>query len=414
MSDQRIQGLRYDWHFWARPSQIAPDWPWRIWFLCAGRGYGKTRTGAEWIRDEVENTKEKLHIALIAKTPADARDVMIQGPAGILKIAPPWMRPDYKPSLRRLFWPNGCEATVYSSKEFDTLRGPAHHLFWADEIASWHYPKETWDNLMMGLRLGDNPRGVVTSTPRPIAIVKDLIGRKGKDVALTGGSTYENRANLPPAYFTEIISKYEGTTLGRQELYAELIADNPEALWNRELLDANRRLEAPELKRVAVAIDPPASSGKDAAEAGIIGGGIGKDTHGYLIEDASLEKATPNQWGTAAVTLYHKIKANFIIAEANNGGDMVEHVIKTFDTRIPVKLVHASRGKYTRAEPVAGLDEQHKIHHVGTFGKLEDQLCQWVPGDKSPDRLDARVWLFTELMLGDAPGEIKQVKLVGI
>lgn len=349
-------------------------------------------------------------MALVAKTPADARDVMIQGPSGILNISAPWERPTYKPSVRKLSWPNGCEGTVYSSKEYDTLRGPAHHKAWADEIAAWHYPKETWDNLMFGLRLGENPQAVVTSTPRPIPLIKSFFERAGRDVAISSGSTYENRGHLPRAFFDEIISRYEGTTLGQQELYAKLISDDPRALWTRATIEKYRVLKAPELRRIVIAIDPPAASKDDSAEAGITAEGLGDDGHGYLLEDASVAKASPEKWGRVAVVLYHKLKANSIIAEGNNGGEMVTHVIRSIDDRVPVELVHASRGKATRAEPIAAMYEQGKIHHVGTHGALEDQMCTWVPGDKSPDRMDSAVWGLTKLLVTSATGGVRKAR----
>jgi phage terminase large subunit-like protein len=406
LSDEQLLDLKFDWKFWSRPNQRPPKWAWFIWFLCAGRGFGKTRTGAEYVRDEVRTLTKALgpiHVGFIAKTPADARKVMIDSPAksGILNVSHPTERPIYNPSNKSLFWPNGSIGTIYSSKEYDSLRGPAHHLIWADEIGSWHYPQETWDNAMFGLRLGPNPRAIVTSTPRPIPIIKDFFSRKDHDVAITSGSTYENIAHLPPRFLQTIIDKYKGTTLGEQEIYAKLISDDPRALWSRDLLESLRRTKHPELKRTVVAVDPPASSGPNSAEAGIIGAGIGIDGFGYLLEDASVEFATPKKWGRAAITLYHKLQANWIVAEANNGGEMVKEVIHGIDANVPVELVHASKGKFARAEPVSSLYEQKKIFHLGLFGPLEDQLCNWVPGgdSRSPDRLDALVWAFTKLMV---------------
>jgi phage terminase large subunit-like protein len=408
LSDEQLLELKFDWKFWSRPSQRPPKWDWFIWFLCAGRGFGKTRTGAEFIRDQVREMTEALgpiHVGFIAKTPADARKVMIDSPAGsgIINVSAPHERPVYNPSTKLLYWPNGSMATVYSSKEYDSLRGPAHHLLWADEIASWHYPQETWDNAMFGLRLGPNPRAIVTSTPRPIPIIKDFFARNKVDVAITTGSTYENIGHLPPRFLQTILDKYKGTSLGEQEIFAKLISDDPRALWSRSLLEDKRIriLRHPELKRVAVAVDPPASSREGSAECGIVGAGIGIDERGYLLEDASLGPATPKKWGRAAVTLYHKIKANWIVAEGNNGGEMVSEVIHGIDPNVPVEIVHASKGKFARAEPVSSLYEQYKISHVGTFGPLEDQLCNWVPGgdSPSPDRLDALVWAFTKLMV---------------
>ncbi len=346
-----------------------------------------------------------IHVGFIAKTPADARKVMIDSPAGsgIVNVSHPSERPSYNPSTKLLYWPNGSTGTVYSSKEYESLRGPAHHLIWGDEIGSWHYPQETWDNAMFGLRLGPNPRAIVTSTPRPIPIIKDLFSRSGTDVAITSGSTYENVGHLPPRFLKTILDKYKGTILGQQEIYAKLISDDPRALWSRTLLEDKRIriLKHPELKRTVVSIDPPATSGPNSDECGIVGAALGIDDRGYLLEDASVSFATPKKWGRAAVVLYHKISANWIVAEANNGGEMVSEVIHSIDPNVPVELVHASKGKFARAEPVSSLYEQYKISHVGTFGELEDQLCNWVPGGEyaSPDRLDALVWAFTKLMV---------------
>lgn len=406
-SDKQLLELWYTWAFWARDEQVAPGGNWTIWFYCAGRGAGKTRSGAEYIRSCVEHSKRPIRVALVAKTPADARDVMVQGVSGLLTVCPPWNRPEYVETKRKLVWPNGSLGYVYSSAEYDTLRGPAHHFAWCDELASWHYPQQTWDNLMLGLRLGEHPKCVVTSTPRPIALIRELLSRVDKDVALSTGSTYDNRANLPEAFFQEIVSKYEGTTLGQQELHAQVISDVPGALWTRATLDTTRLTQpARDMYRIVVAIDPPASSGEDSAECGITAGGRGEDGHAYLLDDCSM-RASPDRWAREAVALYHVLKADLIVAEANQGGEMVRHTIRTVDANVPVKLVHATKGKHTRAEPVAALYEQGKCHHIGYFGELEDQLCTWKPGAKSPDRLDSLVWLMTELMLeGRAPGDM--------
>jgi len=418
LSDEECLKLQYDWGFWSRPSQRPPKWDWFIWFLCAGRGFGKTRTGAEFVRGEVKRLTAEIgpiHVGFIAKTPADARKVMIDSPAGsgIINVSHPSERPIYNPSKKTLYWPNGSIGTVYSSKEFDSLRGPAHHLIWADEVASWHYPQETWDNAMFGLRLGANPRAIVTTTPRPIPVIKDLVSRKGVDVAITSGSTYENIGHLAPRFLKTIIEKYRGTTIGQQEIFAKVISDDPRALWNRDLLEKVRVTKHPELKRTVVAVDPPASSKEGSDECGIVGCGLGINDRGYLLEDKSLGPATPKKWGREAVTLYHKLEANWIVAEGNNGGEMVKEVIHGIDPNVPVEIVFASKGKYARAEPVSSLYEQKKIFHLGLFGPLEDQLCNWVPGgdERSPDRLDALVWGFTKLMV-KAGGKVTEDSLI--
>lgn len=386
--------LFYDWQFWARPEQLPPDGDWRVWVIQAGRGFGKTRTGAEWVRSLAEQGKAS-RIALVGRTPADIRDIMIEGESGLLAICPPDNRPHWSPSLRRLAWPNGVIATTYSGADPDILRGPQHDAAWCDELASWKYAQATWDNLMFGLRLGDDPRCVVTTTPKPIPLFKDLVKRKTTRV--TRGSTYDNIGNLASAFIEQIVAQYEGTRLGQQELKGEIIDDNPGALWKRDQIEALRVLKAPELVRIVVGVDPEGSSGEGSAETGIIGVGLGVDGHLYVMADNSL-RATPNGWARAAVTTYNNLKADRIIGEQNNGGEMVESTVRTVDAHISYKGVYASRGKRTRAEPVSSLYEQKKVHHVGMFAELEDQMCQWEPGETSPDRLDALVWGATELM----------------
>jgi len=378
------------------------DW-WHIWFVKAGRGWGKTRTGAEFVRHHVEKGLAG-HIALVAPTAADARDVMVEeGDSSLLRISPPWCKPHYEPSKRRVTWPNGATATLYSAEEPDRLRGPQHDLAWADEIASWKYAEEAWDNLMFGLRQGKHPRGIATSTPKPIKLVRDLLARVGQDVVLSGGPTYENADNLAESFLREILGKYEGTTLGRQEIYAELLDDTPGALWTRGLIDRHRVKTFPDLVRVVIGVDPAVTSGPDSAETGILVAGKGVDGRGYVLADRSC-RLSPHGWGSRTVMAYDDFIADLVVGEVNNGGDMVEHVIRTIRPNISYKSVRASRGKAVRAQPVASLYEQGRISHVGAFEKLEDQLCNWVPGgvDWSPDRLDALVWALTELMLGGA------------
>tara|TARA_R100001463_G_scaffold675_4_gene3096 strand:+ start:16464 stop:17798 length:1335 start_codon:yes stop_codon:yes gene_type:complete len=397
LSQVQKQKLLYHWPTWARPSQLSPEWNWRVWLLLAGRGFGKTRCGAEFIRQEVDGNRAG-HIALIAPTAADARDTMIEGESGLLGVFPSDQRPTYEPSKRRITFHTGAVATTYSADEPDRLRGPNHDLAWCDELAAWRYP-EAWDMLNFGLRIGENPRAVVTTTPRPTSLIKSLITRS--DVHTTRGSTFDNAANLASAFLDEVTARYEGTRLGRQELHAEILDDVDGALWNRDMLDANRVTELPFLKRIVIAIDPAISSNTDSAETGIVAVGVDERNHGYVLEDRST-RGTPNEWARQAIALYHTLKADKIIAESNQGGDMVKHTLATVDDNVPIRLVHASRGKRTRAEPVAALYEQGKVHHVGAFNQLEDQLCSWVPGESaSPDRLDALVWGATELLVGN-------------
>lgn len=395
---------RYRWSFWARDEQLPPDGTWLIWLILAGRGWGKTRTGAEWVQREV--TAGRRHsLALIGSTVADIRDIMIEGESGILQIAPPWFKPEYKPSLRKVVWPNGAEAITYSAEDPDQLRGPNVDGAWCDELAAWKYAREAWDMLMFTLRSGDDPRAVVTTTPRPTKIVRELVNSPTTHV--TRGRTADNAANLAPAFMAHIVAKYAGTRLGRQELDAEILDDNPGALWKRDELDGHRVIKHPDLVRVEVGVDPAATSGEDSDETGIIGAGVDATGHGYVLEDASL-RGTPHQWATAAVTLYHKLRADRIVAEVNNGGEMVEYTIHTIDPSVPVKMVHASRGKVTRAEPISTAYERGGVSHVGTFPTLEDQLCAWTQGDKSPDRLDALVWVLTDLDVG---GTVRSIPL---
>jgi len=405
LTEKEAEALLHDWEFWARPKQLPPDWDWYIWLLLSGRGGGKTRTGAELT---IKWAKERYSpIALVGQTKADVRDTMVEvGESAILNICPPWFRPEYEPSKRRLTFPNGVLAIIYSGDEPDQLRGPQHAKAWVDELSKFKYPQETWNNLMFGLRMGENPQAVVTTTPRPIPIIKALVN--DFKTAVTRGHTLENRDNLAPDFLNYILSRYEGTRLGRQELAGEILDDNPEALWQRDRIDELRVKQHPDLIRVVVAIDPQATNNPESAETGIIVAGtavVSGLLHGYILADLTI-KGTPDQWATAAVTGYYRAGADRIIGEVNNGGDMVEHTIRTVDRNVAFSEVHASRGKYTRAEPVSALYEQGRIHHVGFFPDLEDQLCEWVPGDKSPDRLDALVWAITELMLGEEEQEV--------
>lgn len=388
------ESLAYDWFgSIARPEQIPPPGRWRNWVYLAGRGAGKTRSGAETMRHWIETGQcRRLHF--VAPTATDVRDVMVEGESGILSICPPSNRPRYEPSKRRLTWPNGAVATTFSADEPERLRGPQCDGLWADEVCAWRYP-QTWHLAMFGLRLGANPRSVVTTTPKPIGLLKELLGLK--TTVLTKGRTVDNEANLAPGFLEEIVGRYKGTRLGRQELDAEILDDNPNALWTRGQIEKDRVFKAPQLARVVVAVDPAATETGD--EIGIITAGKGVDGQFYVLDDHSLH-GTPEQWGRAAVTAYHKAKADRIVYEANQGGDMVAHTLRTVDPTVPLRPVTATRGKITRAEPVSALYEQGRVHHVGCFPTLEDQLCDWVAGTpESPDRLDALVWAITELDL---------------
>lgn len=405
MTRGEAERLLHDWRFWARPNQMAPAGDWRVWLILAGRGFGKTRTGAEWVKDKVRHVGR---LALVAETAADARDVMVEGESGILATSPKSFKPKYESSKRRLTWPNGAIATTYSAEDPEQLRGPQHGGAWADELAKWRYAQDTWDNLMLGLRLGDRPRAVVTTTPRPIPLLREML--KDKTVAVTSGSTFENLMNLAPSFRHDVVSRYEGTRLGRQELYAELLDDVPGALWQRGMIEQSRVRSAPPLTRVAVAIDPAVTSGEKSDETGMVVGGVDKFWQGYVLADLSC-RLSPDGWARRALDAYDQYEADIIVAEVNNGGDLVESVLKAAAAAMkrpmpPYKKVHASRGKRSRAEPVALLYEQERVHHVGMFPLLEDQMCVFVPDETetSPDRVDALVWLITELMLNLGQG----------
>lgn len=407
--------LKYSWDFWARPNQVEPEvgnggGPWSTWLILAGRGFGKTRTGAEtvakWATGSTPLGKGQCsRIALVAETGADARDVMILGESGLCNVGHPDFRPTYHPSKRQVEWPNGAQAWLYNAVEPDQLRGPQHDAAWCDEMAKWRYMQDTWDQLQFGLRLGDHPKTIVTTTPRPLPLIRKLI--KDPNVAVTRGATWDNAANMPMSFIREIEDKFSGTRLGRQELEGEILDDIPGALWNREMIDNFREREAPEdLQRVIVSVDPAASNNEGSDENGIVVVGLARDkdgyARGYVLEDASL-KGSPEQWASTAVKMYRKWSADKIVAEKNQGGDMVLSVLRAADRSVPVTLVHASRGKHTRAEPISALYEQGRVHHCGRFDKLEDQMCLFSidnlrsPAMGSPDRVDALVWGLTEL-----------------
>lgn len=398
-SEAEKLALAWSWRQTARPSQLLPDGKWTYWLIMAGRGFGKTRTGAETAREWVKQGFR--YVNLIGATADDARDIMVQGESGILAVCPPWDRPDYKPSQRKLLWPNGAESLIFTADEPERLRGKQHEKLWADEVGAWRYA-DAWDQAKFGLRLGANPQAVITTTPRPTRLVRELIADEATHI--TRGQTYDNREHLAPSFFDAILKRYEGTRIGRQEIAGELLDDNPGALFKRADIDAGREREAPTLTRVVVAIDPAVTSNEDSDETGIVVAGVDALGEPHVIADLS-ERNTPDGWARTAVKAYADYKADRIIAETNNGGDMVGSVIRSVDRNVSFRAVTASRGKAIRAEPVAALYEQHKVHHVGSFPALEDQMCEWNPADasaKSPDRMDALVWAVTELCLIDS------------
>jgi predicted phage terminase large subunit-like protein len=398
------EALRCAWRSQARPEQLAPLGNWTTWVFCGGRGAGKTRSGGEWVQERVAAGARRVH--LIAPTVADVRDVMLEGPGGILSIAAPHARPAYQPSLRKLVWPSGAQGLLFSSDEPDRLRGPQCDTAWIDELCAMRTAQEVLDNMYFGLRVGKDPRVLITTTPRPIKCFKALLARDGHDVVVTRSSSFANRENLAPSFFASIVSKYAGTRLGRQELEAELLTDVPGALWHLERIEELRVRAAPQpLERVLVSIDPAVTFGPDADETGIVVVGLGPDGAGYVLDDLS-GRYPPEEWARRAIGAYRTHSADRIVAEINNGGALVEHTLRSVDPAIPFTAVHASRGKLTRAEPVSALYEQGKVHHVGVFGPLEDQLTSYdgSRGGSSPDRLDGLVWGLTALMLGEPPG----------
>jgi phage terminase large subunit-like protein len=399
LSDEARSAFKYTWEFWARPEQLPPEGNWRIWLILAGRGWGKTRCISEWCRAQIEAGHSRGGI--ICRTSADARDVMVEGESGILAVCPPWNKPTYEPSKRRLTWPNGALITLYTAEESDMLRGPQHSFLACDELATWP-GRDAWDQSQFGLRLGTNPRTVIATTPRPTELIKELVARP--DVHVTRGSTWDNAQNLPEGFLQQLRERYEGTRLGRQEIDAEILIDVPGALWRME--DIQRIAQAPQLKRVVVAIDPAVSANEGSDETGIVVCGIDAANAFYVLEDASM-RGSPNQWATRAIALYREWQADRIVAEVNQGGDLVENTLRAIDRNVSFKAVRATRGKYTRAEPISALYERKLAFHVGKFGELEAQMLSFLPDmPKSPDRADALVWAGTELVVKRVPLQI--------
>ena len=400
LSEDEAESLLYDWRgFLARPEQIAPDGDWDIWLVLAGRGFGKTRAGAEWVKEQ--EAAGARHIALVAETAADGRDVMVEGESGLLSIYPESERPLYEPSKRRVTWPSGARATLYNATEPDQLRGPQYDAAWCDELAKWRYARETWDQLQFGLRLGDHPRVMITTTPRPIELIKAIVAGQEGRVAVTRGRTMDNAANLAETFMRKIVGRYQGTRLGRQELDAEILGDIPGALWTMANLDAHRRHVQPEnLGRIVVAVDPAVSEGEDSNEHGIIVAGMTSDNEGVVLADVSVS-GSPLDWARKAIAMYDDFGADGIVAEVNQGGDMVPYTLRSVRKNIKVIEVRASRGKHVRAAPIASLYEQGRISHIGAFPDLETQMTQMTDagyeGDGSPDRVDALVWAFSAL-----------------
>lgn len=414
IGEDGASALLWDWRFWGRPKQFAPEGSWRTWMLRAGRGFGKTRTGTEWVQERAMAYPRRW-IALVAKNPADARDYMVEGPGGFLRNVPPWDRPVFEPSKKRLTWKNGSWATIYSDEEPDQLRGFSGDTAWVDEIAKFRNIEASWDNLQFGMReaSSDQPRVLVTTTPRPLVFLSALEALE--TTAVTHGSTYENRSNLDEGWFNEVLSKYKGTRLGRQEIEGHIINDVPNALWKRSTLDATRVPfdDLPPMVRILVAVDPSGTDGPKQLrggrvkedrrnDVGIVVVGLGEDKRGYVLADRTCNLG-PEGWGAEVVRAYRQYAANAVVAETNFGGAMVRFVVRAADKNVPYYEVNASRGKVIRADPVSLLFERGEARLGGFFPELEDELCSFGPDGKSagasPNRLDAMVWGFTKLML---------------
>jgi len=409
LSQEERNEFEFHWEMVARTAQLPPRGDWRTWLVLAGRGFGKTRTGAEWVRSIAE-TNGEARIALVSSSLTEARAVMVEGESGLLACSPPERMPTFEASLRRIRYPNGAQVQLYSAAEPESLRGPQNSHAWCDEIGKWPLSHDratrTFDNLLMGLRLGNDPRIAVTTTPRNVPLVQRLLDqeRSGGSV-VTRGSTYDNAMNLPERFLSALKDEFGDSQLARQEIAGEMLHDIEGALWTRAMLEQARNAHTTgELRRVVVAVDPPASSNGD--ECGIVAAALAEDGSAAVLSDCSVAKAQPSQWAKAVAEAAQHWKADRVIAEANQGGAMVESVLRAADKNLPVKLVHASRGKVARAEPVAALYSSGRVHHCGHFPQLEDQLCGLLVGGdyagpgRSPDRADALVWALTELMLG--------------
>ena len=414
LTDNALLALPWMFEFWAMPHQLPPDGAWKSWVIMGGRGAGKTRAGAEWVRAEVEGSTpdapgRSRHVALVGETQDQVREVMIFGESGILACSPPDRRPVWEAGRKRLVWRNGAVAQVFSAYDPDSLRGPQFDAAWADELAKWPKAEETWDMLQFALRLGENPRQVVTTTPQNIGVLKAIL--KNPSTVMTHAPTQANRANLAASFLVEVQGRYAGTLQGRQELEGHLVEEVEGALWTAATIEACQFVgEVPEFDRVVVAVDPPVTGGAKSDTCGIVVAGVvmsgaPKDWRVIVLEDCSV-KGSPTEWATAAVAAMDRHKADRLVAEVNQGGEMVSDMIRQVDPLVPIRTVHAGKSKGIRAEPVAALYEQGRVKHLRGLGKLEDQMCRMTvkgfKGDGSPDRLDALVWALLELMVEPA------------
>jgi phage terminase large subunit-like protein len=402
--------LNRQWLYWARPGQQIPpedqaktdNYDFRTWLILGGRGSGKTRSGAEWVKALAFGSFAPLvrqckRIAIIAPTFDEARMVMIEGESGLLAVHHWWEVPKFLPSRRRIEWPNGTVAEIFSAEEPESLRGPQFDAVWCDELAKWKKGEQAWMNLQFALRLGERPHAVITTTPRPTKLMRAIIDDAA--TLVTRSRSRDNHHNLAPRFLNNLQKTYHGSTLARQELDGEMVLDDPDALFKREHIDRVRVQVLPEMKRIVIAVDPPASDGAKANACGIVAAGLGKDERCYVLADRSAKRLSPLRWAERAVKLFHEWNADRIVAEVNQGGLMVESVLRQVDANVPLKLVHAQHGKHVRAEPVIALYEQGRVSHLGALPELEDEMCSKIEESRSPDRLDAMVWAVTELML---------------
>lgn len=413
LTENALASLPWLFEFWALPHQLPPDGDWKSWVIMGGRGAGKTRAGSEWVRAQVEGATplaagRARRVALVAETFDQGRDVMVMGDSGILACSPPDRRPAWEAGRRRLVWPNGATATVYSAHEPEALRGPQFDAAWADELAKWKKAEETWDMLQFALRLGEHPQQVVTTTPRNVGVLKTIL--RNASTVVTHAPTDANRAYLAESFLAEVEARYAGTRLGRQELEGVLLDDVEGALWATAAIEAGRVDAAPKLDRIVVAVDPSVTGGAASDECGIIVAGVvcegpPQDWRAYVLEDASV-RGGPLDWARAAIAAMARHGAERLVAEVNQGGDLVESVIRQVDPLVPFRSLRAGRGKGLRAEPVAALYEQGRVRHLRGLGALEDQMCRMTvrgfEGRGSPDRLDALVWAIHELMIEPA------------
>jgi phage terminase large subunit-like protein len=416
LKPDEIETFLSDWALFARDDQWPPEGLWTTWLVMGGRGSGKTRAGAEWVRGQalgVPGLAERpaRRIALIGETARDVREVMVEGVSGVLSVHLNRERPVWEPSRGRLLWPNGAVAQTFSAEDPDSLRGPQFDAAWLDELAKWRHAQAAFDMLQFGLRLGVMPRQMITTTPRPVPLVKKLM--IDPLCVTTHASTALNAANLAPAFLAKIVARYRGTQLGRQELDGEMLEEREDGLWTRALIEDGRLDAAPPLARIVVAVDPAVTSGPRSDACGIIAAGRAEDGTLVVLADATIKGAAPHVWAARALELWHRLAADALVAETNQGGDLVAAVMREIDPAVPVTNVSARRGKYLRAEPVALLYQQGRVRHAGVFAALEDEMCDFGPGGlssgRSPDRLDALVWALTHLMQGPKQPRMRRV-----